>query len=82
MSILLLYPTGHIIEGLLLAASRDRMRVAVPDRTDTVEFQLAGSQWLSEEGDLVEMQAILTDGRTELGDFCYDLFPRTFAAGN
>jgi hypothetical protein len=59
MHLTLFYPGSRRIDAVVLAANHDRMRIVIPNRRDTVELRLAGSQWTSEEGEFVEIGAIL-----------------------
>jgi len=46
MHMLIRYPVGIIVEAVVLAKGRDRMRVAVAGFPDTIELRRSGSQWL------------------------------------
>jgi hypothetical protein len=56
--ILLIYPGGRQQDGLLLAGTRERMRVMMPGRADVVEYRLIQGTWMSESGPSVEIGAI------------------------
>ena len=38
---------GCHVDAVLLAMSRDRMRVVIPDQMDTVEFRLVYGGWIT-----------------------------------
>ncbi|MGD0869768.1 MAG: hypothetical protein ABSB88_09475 [Bryobacteraceae bacterium] len=59
MQLTLLYPGSRRIDAVVLAADYGRMRIVIPNRRDTVELRLTGRQWTSEEGESVEIEAIL-----------------------
>ena len=59
MHLMLLYPGSRRIDAVVLAANQDRMRIVIPNRRDTVELRLAGSQWTSEEGESVDIEAVV-----------------------
>ena len=59
--ILMVLGGGRQVDALLLSASAERLRVVIPGRPDTVEFQLTKGQWTSESGEQVEVGAILAD---------------------
>jgi len=59
LHILLIYPGGRQQDGLLLAGTRERMRVTMPGRADAVEFRLIEGTWMGESGASVEIGAIL-----------------------
>jgi hypothetical protein len=82
MQLLLLYPTGRRVEGVVLSASRHRMRVAVRDRNETIELRLADGQWLADDGDPVEFDAITADGANDrIVELCSAIAPRVRTAG-
>ena len=58
MQMTLLFPRGRRINAVLLAANDDRMRLAIPNRKDTMELRLTGNQWISEEGEPVKIEAV------------------------
>ncbi len=64
MDILFRYDTGKNVDGIVLAVGRDRMRVVVNNCDDTMELRLRNKQWRTEDGEAVEVEALLTDGRT------------------
>ena len=80
MRMILLYQNGTRAEAIVLAASHsvlagtdspDRMRVVIPGCTDTVEFRLKNQQWVSEDGSVAEIEAMILYGRPDLGHFGY-----------
>jgi hypothetical protein len=56
--------TGERVEAVVLAARGNCLRTAVKGSRDTIEFRFSGNQWFSEDGDPVEFEAVLQDGRT------------------
>jgi hypothetical protein len=61
MQIVFTYPTGKRQDGVVLAATPILLRVAVRNRNDTLELRLIDGQWLSDEGDPIEFDAIRAD---------------------
>jgi hypothetical protein len=59
MQLTLLYPGSRRIDAVVLAANHDRMRIVLPNRRDTVELRLTGNRWTSEEGESVEIEAVV-----------------------
>jgi len=59
MQVTLLYAGSRRIDAVVLAANHDRMRIVIPNRRDTVELRLTGSRWTSEEGESVEIEAVV-----------------------
>ena len=59
MQLTLLYPGSRRIDAVVLAANHDRMRIVLQNRRDTVELHLKGNRWTSEEGESVEIEAVV-----------------------
>jgi hypothetical protein len=59
MQFTLLYPGSRRIDAVVLQANHDRMRIVIPNRRDTVELRLTGNRWTSEEGEPVEIEAVV-----------------------
>ena len=76
MHIIISYPTGLRIEGVLLSASHDRMRVIVPHDKETLELRLVAGCWETETGEAIEVESILSAARIAAPA------PMTFAAGH
>lgn len=55
------FPGGRHVDALLLLASPARLRVVIPGRSDTAEFQLVEGRWRAESGVQVELGAILSE---------------------
>ena len=60
---------GRQLDALILSASPDRLRLAIPDRADTAELRLIDGRWTSESGAEVELAAILRTNSAELPAF-------------
>jgi hypothetical protein len=73
---------GRHVDAVLLAMSRDRMRVVIPDQMDTVEFRLVYGEWTTEDGDQIELGSLLAHGGKTLEWFNADLFPRVAVASH
>ena len=76
------FADGRMLEAVLLAVSRDRMRLAIQGRAETAEFRLVDGEWTSEEGEKIELESLVSDGSLDLAEFGGNLFPRTSAARN
>lgn len=61
MFILLRDQTGRHLDGILLSASAEKMRVVIRDHTDTLELCRVDTQWFSDWGTAVEIQSILAE---------------------
>jgi hypothetical protein len=54
--LLVLHVGGSIQPAILIAASGNRLRSAIPAQADVVEFKWEGGQWKTENGEPVEIQ--------------------------
>jgi hypothetical protein len=80
MYTLIVLPGGRQLDALLLSASAQHLRVVVPGRADTAEFQLVDGRWTSESGGHVELGAILSEDSGEAKRVLANARPRAFAA--
>ena len=55
------YAGGIIVEGVVLAAGRDCLRVAVAGFIDIVELRRAGERWFAADGEPVEFDFLMSD---------------------
>ena len=62
MYMLLRYPFGVTVEGVVLAKGNDWMRVAVQGSPDTIELRRSGPVWLTSAGDPVEFDFVMSIG--------------------
>ena len=61
MHMILRTATGQLVNGLLLAAGRGRMRVVVEGQKETVELRRARGKWLSDDRSRMEIAFVLTE---------------------
>jgi len=61
MYLLLKYPAGVIVEGVLLAHGPNRLRVAAAGFTDAAELIRSGARWLDSHGEPVELEFLMSD---------------------
>jgi hypothetical protein len=66
---------SEIIEGVVLAVGRNRLRIAVRKWHDTIEIVYRNGQWLTEDGRELRLESLVTDGRCN-GDFFDEFFVR------
>lgn len=59
------FSDGRSAEAVLLAASPDRMRVALEDRTDATELRLIEGRWTDEDGTEVSLDAVFFEDHAE-----------------
>jgi hypothetical protein len=75
------YQRGLRVEAVLLAASRERMRVAIASQRDTIELHKVDACWYTEQGAEIEIEALIPIAGTDVSCFCAAVYPRTNAAG-
>ena len=63
MYLLIRYPVGIIVEGIVLAKGRNRMRVAAAGFPDTVELRRSGLQWFTAARQPVEFDFLMSDAQ-------------------
>ena len=73
------FPESGKHDGILLALSKGQMRIALEGCTDVVELQEVEGQWTRDDGALVELDGLFTDGKTDVALFS-ELYPRASAA--
>jgi hypothetical protein len=56
---MLIYPGGRQIDALLLSASADRLRLAIPGCSDAAELRAMDGNWFSESGVGVTVGALI-----------------------
>jgi hypothetical protein len=61
MYLLIRYPAGIIVEAVVLAKGKSRMRVAVAGFPDTMELKRSGVQWFTEAHQPVEFEFLMSD---------------------
>ena len=75
------YRSGLTVDAVLLAANRERIRVAIPSKGDTTELNKVDACWLTDDGEEIEIEALIPIDDVEVSKFCTALFPLTLAAG-
>ena len=76
------FQSGLRVEAVLLAANRERLRVAIPSQQDTSELHKVDERWYTEKGAEVAIEAIIPIPGTEVSRFCTAVHPRTIAAAH
>jgi hypothetical protein len=64
MYLLIRYPAGVVIEGVVLAAGKNRLRVVSPGFPDTLELKRSGKNWILADGYRVELEFLMS-GRSD-----------------
>ena len=60
MYMLIRYPVGAIVEGVVLAHQKNRMRVAAAGFPDTIELRRSGNQWHTSDRQPVEFDFLMS----------------------
>jgi hypothetical protein len=72
MYTILRYANGQRVDGLILSASEDSIRVILRRQGDTAELRQVLGQLTAEDGSPVELESMLAGDHTDLG--CYQGF--------
>ena len=59
MRMMIRYQSGLRVEAVLLAANRERMRVAIETQCDTVELHRVDECWYTQRGAAIEIEALI-----------------------
>jgi hypothetical protein len=65
MYMLIRYPVGVIVEAVVLAKGRNRMRVAAAGFPDTIELRRSGPQWFTATRQPVEFDFLMSNHQGE-----------------
>lgn len=82
MRLIITFQTGFTTEALLLALSRETMRVLVPGQPDAILLSKQNGCWHSESGESVEVDAAMPVAGVNYAAMFADFAPRTMTAGN
>ena len=67
-------------EAVLLAVSKERLRIARPGHVDTIELALVHGVWVDENDEPVEFESMVMDNDTCDSEFLARQFPLTRTA--
>ena len=59
MYMLLRYSVGVVVEGIVLANGKNRMRVAAPGFSDVIELKRSGTHWTDADRRPVELEFMM-----------------------
>jgi hypothetical protein len=59
MHLTISYFDGRRVEAIVLAVSADRMRISIPGCDDATELRMAGDFWISEAGEVIEIESMV-----------------------
>ncbi len=79
MYLTLSYSDGRRMEAVVLAMSRDWMRLAVRGQMETTEFHLIDSKWANESGERIELDSLVLSGPADMAVFRASLHPAILA---
>jgi hypothetical protein len=60
MYLLIRYPAGVVIEGVVLATGKNRLRVVSPGFPDTLELKRSGKNWILAGRYRVELEFLMS----------------------
>jgi hypothetical protein len=63
MYLLIRYALGVVVEGVVLANGRNRMRVAAAGFSDAIELKRSGPDWIAADRQPVELEFIMSRSR-------------------
>ena len=63
MYLLIRYPVGAIVEGVVLAHRKNRMRVAAAGFSDIIELRRSGQEWFTSNRQPVEFDFMMSHSR-------------------
>ena len=75
------YQSGLRAEAVVLAANRERMRVAIDSERDTMDLHMVGDCWRTEDGVEIEIEALIPIAGFDVSGLCAMAYPRTNCAG-
>ena len=81
MRLMIRYQDGRRDEAVLMAASQERMRIAAASQKDTVELTRGNEGWLTENGEPVDIEALIPMDGFQVEQFCAAIYPLTMTAG-
>jgi hypothetical protein len=85
MYVLFRYPVGVVVEGVVLANGKNRMRIAAAGFGDTIELKRSGSNWISADRQCVEVEFLMSSSGTICNELALPVEQRqvmTFASAN
>ena len=59
MYVLFKYPVGVVVEGVVLANGKNRMRIVAPGFPDVIELRRTGPNWITDDSQCVDLEFIM-----------------------
>ena len=81
MRLMIRFKDGRRDEAVLMAASQERMRIAAASQRDTIELKRGNEGWSTENGEPVEIEALIPIDGFNVEQFCAEIYPLTMTAG-
>jgi hypothetical protein len=82
MYMLIRYPVGIVLEAVVLAKGKNRLRVAAPGFPDVIELRRSGPRWLTAEGEPVEFDFVMCSAHEAGRTFTAEPVRLAMAAGS
>ncbi|HUI78155.1 MAG TPA: hypothetical protein VLY24_09570 [Bryobacteraceae bacterium] len=67
-------------EGVVLAAGKDRMRIALRGGSDVTELHREYGEWMFEDGEPVNLELLHAGSEAEMTRFLERVYPRYYTA--
>ena len=80
MNLIVCDSTQRRLEGVVLAAGKNRIRVALRGVSDVTELHREYGQWALETGEPVDLELLLGDSQSDLLHFLEEICPRYYTA--
>ena len=80
MNLIICDSTKRRFEGIVLAAGKDRMRVALRGGSDVTELHRSYGEWTFENGEPVNLELLLGDSEADVSRFFERIHPRYYTA--
>jgi uncharacterized protein YjiS (DUF1127 family) len=74
------YANGQIVDGLILSASPDSIRVILRRQGDTATLRRVFGEWMAEDGSRVELESMLAGDHTDLANYVFEAQPKVQTA--
>lgn len=80
MNLIISDSTQRRFEGVVLAAGKNRIRVALRGVSDATDLHREYEQWALETGERVDLELLLGDSQADLLHFLEEIYPRYYTA--
>ena len=80
MNLIICDSSERRFEGVVLAAGKDRIRVALRGGNDVTELRREYGEWSLENGERVSLEMLLASNDVEVSRFLEGIYPRYYTA--